>query len=361
MIDKDKLREELTDEQIILILQSLGSENYQKDNQGHLIFKTICHEGDSYKLYYYQSNQLFRCYTECGTIGDIYELIIKIKYCSFPEAVSYVCSICGIKNSGRHGFISNKTLTDDWEIINKYKNISTKEEKVKLKTYPKSILDYYINLPHEKWVREGISCETLKKYGIRFDLIHNKIIIPHEDIDNDLIGIRGRALNDWEITSGHKYIPIYLEKQLFNHPMTYNLYGLNKNLEAIKRIGKIMIFESEKSVLKCDTFYGDNNFTVATGGSTITIYQRNMILDLGVKEVFIAYDKEYKQPFTEESDKYSEKILNLCYRFSPYCTTYALWDIEGLLKYKDSPADAGKEILEQLMKNKFEVVTTNEI
>lgn len=357
MIDKDKVKEELTNEQIIIILESLGSKDYKIDTQNHLMFPTICHGGNSHKLYYYESSKSFNCYTNCGKIGDIFALVEKVLNCSFSEAINYVCSICGISNISRQGFISVKTLTDDWELINKYKNIATKEEKVKLKIYPRTILDYYINLPHEEWLKEGITFKTLKKYNIRFDLIHNKIIIPHEDVDNDLIGIRGRALNEIDIINGKKYMPVYLEKQLFNHPLTYNLYGLNKNIEAIKRIGKIMIFESEKSVLKCDSFYGDNNFTVACCGSTITMYQRNMILDLGVKEVFIAFDKEYEEAFTPESDKYSEKILNLCYKFSSYCTVYAVWDTEGLLNLKESPCDKGEDVLEQLMKNKFEVLT----
>ena len=36
-------------------VEYLGSENYKYHKDG-LIFKTICHDGDSYKLYYYSNS-----------------------------------------------------------------------------------------------------------------------------------------------------------------------------------------------------------------------------------------------------------------------------------------------------------------
>lgn len=42
---------------------------------------------------------------------------------------------------------------------------------------------------------------------------------------------------------------------------------------------------------------------------------------------------------------------------NPYCTVYILWDKRGLLSKKDSPLDKGKDVLEELMKEKIEVDT----
>ena len=81
------------------------------------------------------------------------------------------------------------------------------------------------------------------------------------------------------------------------------------------------------------------------------------MLSLGVREVFLAFDKEYHEPYSEESDLYADKILKLASLFTPYVSTFVLWDTEGLLSYQDSPADQGKAVLEQLMKTKFEVNT----
>ena len=37
----------------------------------------------------------------------------------------------------------------------------------------------------------------------------------------------------------------------------------------------------------------------------------------------------------------------------PYFNVYVLWDTKGLLDYKDSPCDKGREVLLELMKNKI--------
>ena len=45
--------------------------------------------------------------------------------------------------------------------------------------------------------------------------------------------------------------------------------------------------------------------------------------------------------------------------FTPYCQVYILCDDANLLDHKDSPCDKGKEILEVLMKHKYEKKTKN--
>ena len=49
--DKNAILKALTKEQVIKIVTDLGSKGYRTDSSGNLIFQTICHGGDSYKLY----------------------------------------------------------------------------------------------------------------------------------------------------------------------------------------------------------------------------------------------------------------------------------------------------------------------
>ena len=56
----------------------------------------------------------------------------------------------------------------------------------------------------------------------------------------------------------------------------------DSNLVRLKRHKKVMIAESEKSVLLSKTYYGDESFTVATCGFNISQAQIDLILDLGV-------------------------------------------------------------------------------
>ena len=78
--NKDLIKESLSIEQVFDYVAELGGEPIMKGNM--FISKTICHnhkgEG-SYKLYYYDNTKLFKCYTDCGDIFDIFELTSKVK------------------------------------------------------------------------------------------------------------------------------------------------------------------------------------------------------------------------------------------------------------------------------------------
>ena len=352
-------KKDFTNEEIIKIVLSLGSEDYRSGLGGELIFQTVCHNtgGGSYKLYYYPDSGYFHCYTSCGDNFNLYELVKRSRDYSFTEARIYINNLLGI-SSKRTGFISDYVLTDDWNILNKYTNKKAVSNPTtnEFEFYPQGLVEYYKHLHPIEWLNEGIAPRSLEKYRIRYDLTRNRIIIPHFDIDGRLIGIRGRALNMEDSLRG-RYRPVAIQGDVLNHSTSSNLYGLHKTKKAIQTIKKIMLFESEKSVLKCDTFFGRNNFTVACCGSNISNYQRDMILNLGIREVFIAFDKEHNENAPTETTKYENKILNLAAKFCPYLTTYVLWDTEGLLDYQDSPCDKGEGILRQLMKNKIEVTT----
>ena len=67
-LDKDLIKKTLTLSDIENILIDLGSGPSKDDGNGNLIYQTVCHGGDSYKLYYYPNEDggLFHCYTHCG-------------------------------------------------------------------------------------------------------------------------------------------------------------------------------------------------------------------------------------------------------------------------------------------------------
>lgn len=156
MDDKERLeniKNNLTIEQITDLLMTLGADPIVK---GELIMcRTICHGGDSHKLYYYDNTKLFRCYTECSDTFDVFELIVKIqtqgggKY-SLPQALRYVCNYFNIELENKN-FQEEDNSLQDWKIFNRYKKINNKEKeevkKVEIKIYDKKIIDY---LPHPR-------------------------------------------------------------------------------------------------------------------------------------------------------------------------------------------------------------------
>lgn len=362
-MDAQELRDLLTPEQIIVIMASLGEDTYKIDSEGNYIFRTICHnasvEGASYKLYYYTKSKLFHCYTSCSESFNIFDLVQRNIHCTFSESIGYICKVLGIQQQKRRGFISTKHIIEDWELINKYKKNKDVEKYTneEIRTFDENILNFFKDIYHQSWIDDNISIQAMQKYKIKFDISRNKIIIPHYNEKGQLIGIRGRALNEDEVEAGKKYMPIYIEGTEYSHQLGNNVYGLYQNKQTIQKTKKILIYEAEKSVLQTESYFPDNNFSVAVCGSNITNYVRSMILSLGVREVFIAFDKQYKNPESEEAYKYADKLKYLASKFSSYCTTYVLWDNDNLLDYKDSPSDKGKEILLELMKKKFEIVT----
>ena len=153
--------------------------------------------------------------------------------------------------------------------------------------------------------------------------------------------------------------------QLLNHQTSQNLYGLHLNKANIKKHKRVYIFEGEKSVMKCEAYYPDNNFSVSVSGSNISQWQVDKILSLGVEHVIIAFDNFREQKIEEEEFvyqnqiiHYQERLLALAHKFATYCRTYILWDFDGdKLGYSDSPVDRGKKVFEYLTDTKLEVKT----
>lgn len=358
-LDKDLIKESLILDDIRAILRDLGSEEPILDDKGNLIAQTICHHGSKFKLYYYPDSRMFHCYTDCGDSFDIYELVIRSKRSvgitiSFPQAVRYVANISNLllfENDELEQFKEQKI--DDWGWLSKF---TQKEKKFRNPgAISENILEMFCYRPHELWIKDNISPESMKKFEISYWGKENKIIIPHRDICGDLIGIRGRNLNEEELAAGRKYMPITVEGKTLKHNLGDTLYGLYQNKDAIVRSGRLFLVESEKSVLQIETMYPDYNYALAVCGSNLTDHQCEIIKSLGVDRCYIAFDKEYIDHKSKRALLYYEKLCKLAEKLNPYMSVYLIMDRQNLLQEKDSPSDRGKEIFEKLLDDKIEV------
>lgn len=355
------LKTKLSEDDIRTLLTDHMGATISYEDDDIWISDTICHHGSKQKLYYYKESQMFHCYTECGQM-DVIGLVMGFKEYEqeeFQKAINWICLQLNIDNC-EYGFGKQEQISD-WDFIRKYKrNIKKEIEYKPLTIYDKRTLNIFQKFYTREWIDEGISIDTMRKYNILYSTWQQKIIIPHFDIDNQLIGIRGRSLMEEDIDLFGKYGPFKIGKTFFNHPLGQNLFGLNHNVNAIKTKRKIMLVEAEKSVLQTDTMFGEDNFTVALCGSNLTDFQRSLILKLGVKEVIVALDKQYETLDSEECKKWAKHIKDkIIDKLSPYFCVTVLWDVSDLLNYKDSPTDRGKEVLLQLMDQKIYVPTNN--
>jgi len=346
-VDANEIKQTLSNNDLISFLNDLGAEPQRKGNNIHC--KTICHNGHKHKLIYFGDSKLFRCFTgNCGSM-DIYGLVGRVMDLDFYDSFKYVCMKFGI--SYKSEFFESDRIDNSF-----FQKFKKKKEKIDLKKLDKKILDSYWDLYHKSWIDDGISINSMKKFSIKFSIMDNQIIIPHFDIDGNLIGVRARNLNPELVEDGKKYMPACWKKKVLKHPTGESLYGLNITKENVEKYKTIILFESEKSVLQLDTMIPNMSIGACLSGSNMTFHQLDILKTLNIDEVIIALDKEYEEVGSQEEKFYAQKITRVFIdKLAPYYRTSVIWDTEGLLDLKDSPTDKGLEVFSKLFEQRIVV------
>ena len=363
--NKDELKNYISDEQMYDFLSELGAE--PQWSNGCIINKTICHCGQSHKLYYYLNSKLFKSYTDCGgDAWDVFELTRKVMSrespkareesdWNLPEAIDYVARYFHFAPNQRVEDDLRDTLEEE-KIFDKYdriKDIDINTQQVELKTYDGSFLKNFPRPRLQPWLKEGITQEVMNKRGICYDPKNCGIIIPHYDINGRLIGIRERTLIEEQAENYGKYMPAKIAGQMYNHPLSFALYNLNWSKDNIQKMKKVFVFESEKSCLKFASYFGEqNDLSVAICGSSFINYQAWMLINLGVEEIIICFDHDFTDLNSEEAKRVIKKLKQIFNKYGNYVTISFLWDKNNLLGYKDSPIDKTKEIFLELYKRR---------
>lgn len=332
---------------VIKLMESLGADRYE-EKENCIIFPTICHNisstESSLKLYFYKDTKLFVCYTECGNMSIFnflkhYYECRQIEYNWYEDIYQVILNCSATKTTGEKQTYQS--------IRDKYKKRQSKE----LPCYNKNVLDVFSKYYPIEWLNDNISKAAMDKFNILYSNSQNKIIIPHYDVNNNLVGIRGRALDTWEVENIGKYLPVKIEQTWYKHPLSMNLYGLKENKEHIKETGYVYLFESEKSVLQCESF-SQVNCAVAVCGSNFNKFQLNLLLkECNPREIIICFDKEENKG----EEKYFNKLWNLCKKYINYCNFSFIYDREELLDMKDSPSDKGEEVFNKLVEKRVKV------
>ena len=349
-----ELLSSLSDDDIVRFIEGeFGSPLIEeKSTEEYMTFCTeICHDfGDSYNLICFRSNHLFYCRTHCGKIGSLLDLVMKNKGCDKEQAKNVIYGFFGLKNGGIILGLAPK-------ISRTYKKKDLSETQYELLEIPNKpyIHRIFSKMHISAWDNENISQDTLDKYEIYYDIDENRIVIPHFcwKRHKKVVGIRVRNLNIDIAERMGKYIPLYYNDISYKHKLSKNLYGLNFTRKFIQKKRKVIVFEGEKSVLQMDTMYGNHNLSVATCGSNFSMEQKKILIDLGVNEITLAYDKQFKILNDEECLLWKEKIIKMTKDLIGVVDINIIWDTNNLLDYKDSPSDKGKEVFEQLYKERI--------
>lgn len=267
-----------------------------------------------------------------GVGGNLYSFVKAYHNCSSREAVEIIK-----KYAGYDGDVNTRRDKLSATIVCKQ---FMKQKNTKPSPTPTILPDDYMDrfeIREDKldvWRKEGISDNSLKKFRVMYDSFSNRLVYPIRNLQGKIVNVGGRTLDDdWK----EKKLRKYSYFQGWGGGMDV-VYGLYENLEFIKSLDRIIIFEGCKSVLIADTFGIHNTGALLT--SHLSPYQMKILASLGCRVTF-ALDKE----IDIRQDKNIQKLKQ-------YVNVDYLWDKDNLLGEKDAPVDKGKEVFNKLYEHR---------
>ena len=317
-----------SENKIQYILEQLGCHNVRyNDNKEY--FSASQPDGDNPMGVCIRNNEYlnYRSFSRGVDYEDNQDLISLVEYIkkiNFIDSVKYLHKILDLPFEFKKQTEKPKKKYNPLEVFTKVLRSGRRVINVDdIKVLEDKILNDYVPLLHYSWVKEGITERTRKKFGICYSYRYKRIIIPIRYwATGELVATNARTtVENWEEFNIKKYILTNgYNKQL-------NLYGLYENYDAIQKAGYVVVYESEKSVLKRSSLLDDTG--VALSGHTLSDEQIRILIGLNV-EVIIAFDNDISIDETRHACEKFKNIRKVSY----------IHDFMGILGSKDSPADA---------------------
>lgn len=269
--------------------------------------------------------------------SDIITLVQYNKQYSFIEAVKYIHSLLGLDYKYQKKSEKKEEKFDPLAI---FKNIRNKSKRStidvgEIQFLDEDILDEYVPLLHIDWYRDGIMPWARDKFGICYSYKQKRIILPYKYwLTGELMGTNARTTieNYKELGISKYFITPTYQKSL-------NLYGLYENYDSIQKAGYVVVYESERSVLK--RFSLNDGTGVALSGHTLSEEQIRILIGLNV-DILIALDNDID----------ISEIRHMCEKFYRIRNVYYIYDKWDLLPEKSCIADVNNKTFNFLMKYK---------
>ena len=357
------LYERMTLDDYEIIMRRLGA-NKRGDR-----YNTICHNinGGGYNLAFNKETRSFCCFSECSCSYSLLSLIKKRREllgepCSTYQSLKWLCNELGIEFNFKEEVKQVNTNIYKWQ-NSLLKYTKNKNKNIELRVYNKKILNYFPKIYHTDWIDYGISEEVLDKYNIGWYNYKQQITIPCYRQNGDLIGIRVRNMNP-EIDI--KYIPLQLlDGTEFNFPTNEVFYGENFNWTNVQRTKSVILVESEKTVMKYESWYGaKNNICLGLYGSVLSNAKLKKLLSWNCETFYICLDSDFESIEYSNNDekitsyeKFEKKVMNIYNKLKPYAkSVYVIYNNLGFENcYKYSITDYTREQFEKLWNNKEKI------
>jgi DNA primase len=269
---------------------------------------------------------------ELNTVLDLINYLIKIKGASFKDVMNVIkqeLHLDSIYNYKRKAGLFGGL----------YDKLSRSNGEISVTTYPEKILKQFSSTPNTLWLQDGISLSTQRKWNIGYDVPSQRITMPIRTSTGEIMAIKGRLNGEPE-----EFEPKYL--YIVNGPMSQTLFGYSENYSSLYE-GNIIVVESEKSVLKLDS-WGYNN-VVALGSNSLSVTQAKLLVSLNPKCVTFMLDKSLPL----ENTKKNADILK------SFCTMRQIeikfwdWTENITLDDKSAPCDDTRDEFEYIYENEI--------
>lgn len=269
--------------------------------------------------------------------GDIITLVEDRVGLTFRDSLKYICNIVGL-NASDIEKSKPKLLPFGGFYKNIGKNYSLNAE---IKTFNDDIMNDFQISPSKLFFEDGITLQCQQKYGVGYDSLTGRIVIPHYNTKGELVGIVGRVNSKVVEDDVPKYFP------LIPFSKSKTLYRFDKNYRNILDKRSVILCEGEKSVMKLDAM--GIGVGLAVGGNYISDIQAQNILSAAPKNIIIGFD----EGLDEEHLIVQAKKLKIDNPFIKIEVGY-MWDKDNVILKKGSksaPMDVTKKEFEYLARN----------
>lgn len=270
-----------------------------------------------------------------GFGGNIIDFITKLDGISVRAAVQKLKAFAHITET-EDGPV---TRLEASRIAKKYRLQAKQQPQMTAKPLPERYMERY-EFRRDKlqlWADEGISWDTMRRYGVRYDAVDDRIVYPVRDYDGRIFCVSGRTCDpDFKAKGLRKYT------YMGSIGTLNTIYGYAENMPAIITSKEIIIFEGAKSVMLAHGWGFENCGALLT--SHLSQNQFEYLLRLSnFHGVQITFALDADVDITKDA-----RIMKL----TQYTRVFWVRNRQKLLEDKMAPVDAGKEVWERLYQMK---------
>ena len=329
------LKDQLTDQpeqiQKLLISAGLDEETLKFRPSQHLIASPRPGGDNPSGILVYTNSLQVVGTTRSEYTGDIFTLIMKLKGCTFGQALSFVADCIGFKDEAikyhaPFGGFYKKIIRSDDEIEPDL--LEHNEDEIPI-----------TGCLSKRFLDDNIPLITQEQWGVRYNPEDDAILIPIYSMDGKLVGCKARA--NGNVESDKRWWAT------IRYPKTQVVYGLFQNYASIVKKSKILVFEAEKSVLQCAGY--ECFYAVAVAGHSISKTQARQIKSMMCQEIIVCFDEGLDE---DEIRFEAEKLITKNHVLTNK-VGYVFDKNHDILiaGAKESPSDKGDKKLAALLEN----------